>query len=302
MSHARAYRIVALSVSLLCACVCARAQAGGRTSGFAEVNGTRLYYETRGRGPAVVFLHGGLNDSRLWDEQMRALSKQFRVVRYDMRGFGRSNAERVEFWPTEDLRALLDFLKIERATLVGLSLGGIVAADFALEHPERVERLVLVGSGLRGGGQPPDEKAVEARRVGAREGPERYFEEFLKSDLLAGLRGRPRALAAMRRMMLDNYKANAYVSAGYPQSPEPPTAERLGQIKAPTLVLVGSLDGKSLKNIADALASGIPGAHKLVIDGASHHPPVETPKEFNRILLDFLKAGARHAPSVENKK
>ncbi|HEX8285324.1 MAG TPA: alpha/beta fold hydrolase [Pyrinomonadaceae bacterium] len=281
-------RIAAACAVLCAAAVCAGAQTGKTVSGFAEVNGTRLYYESRGRGPAVVLLHGGLNDSRLWDAQMGPLSKRFRVVRYDLRGFGRSNAERVEFWPTEDLRALLDFLKIEKATLVSLSLGSIVAADFALEHPERVERLVFVGAGLRGAGLPPDEGAVAARRVGEKEGAEKYFEAFLKSDLLVGLRTRPKAREAMRRMMVENYKANAYVSAGYSQSPEPPTAERLGQIKAPTLVVVGSLDGKNLQIIADTLAAKIPGARKLTIQGASHHPPVETPAELNRILLDFL--------------
>jgi len=283
------FRAALALCALLCACAAVCAQTDGRASGFAEVNGTRLFYEVRGAGPAVVFLHGGLNDSRLWEAQMGPLARRFRVVRYDLRGFGRSNAEKVEFWPTEDLRALLDFLKIGRATLVGLSLGGIVAADFALEHPERVERLVLVGSGLRGAGLPPDEKAVAARRVGAAEGAERYFEAFLESDLLAGLRRRPREREAMRRMMVENYKANAYISAGYSQSPEPPTAKRLEQIKAPTLVVVGSLDGPNLLKIADTLAARIPGARKVSIPGASHHPPLETPREFNRILLDFLK-------------
>jgi pimeloyl-ACP methyl ester carboxylesterase len=279
----------AAACALLCACAAgAGARTAGAVSGFAEVNGTRLYYETAGRGPAVVLLHGGLNDSRLWDEQMGPLSKRFRVVRYDLRGFGRSNAEPVEFWPTEDLRALLDFLKIERATLVGLSLGGIIAADFALEHPERVERLVFVGAGLRGAGLPPDEKAAAARRVGEKEGAEKYFDAFLQSDLLAGVRDRPREREKMRRMMVENYKAHAYISAGYSQSPEPPTAQRLGQIKAPTLVLIGSLDGPTLQSIANTLAAKIPGARKVTIPGASHHPPVETPKEFNRALLDFL--------------
>src|ERR1044071_8135566 len=123
--------------ALLCACaVAAGAQApAGNGSGFAEVNGTRLYYEALGEGPAVVLVHGGLVDSRLWDAQMRPLSKRFRVVRYDIRGYGRSAAPTGEYQPLEDLRALLDYLKIDKATLVGLSLGGIVAADMALEHP-----------------------------------------------------------------------------------------------------------------------------------------------------------------------
>lgn len=283
----------ALCAPALCAtaatCATACAQTARRpVSGFAEVNGARLYFEEAGRGPAVVLLHGGLADSRLWDDQMKPLSKHYRVVRYDLRGFGKSAATAGQFWPTEDLRALLDQLKIERVTVVGLSLGGIIAADFALEHPERVERLVLVGAGLRGDKQPPDAKTMNAYRVGASEGPERYFEAFLQSDLLAGLRERPAARERMRRMMIDNYEALAYMRSGLSQSPEPPTAERLAQIKAPTLV-VGSLDGKNLQNIADTLAAKIPRARKVVIRGASHHPPVETPKEFNRALLNFLR-------------
>jgi len=92
----------------------------------------------------------------------------------------------------------------------------------------------------------------------------------------------------MRTMMLDNYKALTFIRAGLPQSPEPPTIERLNQIKFPTLVVVGSLDAKNAQDVADMLTAGIPGARKVVIPGASHHPPVETPQEFNRVLLDFL--------------
>ena len=275
--------------ALLCVCAAASAQSAKHESGFAEINGARVYYEASGKGPAVVLIHGGLVDSRLWDAQMKPLSKHYRVVRFDIRGYGRSPAPAVEYYPHEDLRALLDYLKIDKATLVGLSLGGIVAADFALEYPARVERLVLVDSGLRGDKQPPDEKASNARRIGKSEGPEKYFEAFLQADMLAGVRDRPKAREAMHQMMVENYKADAYIRAGLPQSPEPPTIQRLEQIKQPTLVIVGSLDGKNLQNIADTLAARIPGARKVVIRGASHHPPVETPKEFNRVLLDYLR-------------
>ena len=275
--------------ALLCVCAAAPAQSGKHESGLAELNGARIYYEAMGKGPAVVLIHGGLVDSRLWDAQMKPLSKRFRVVRYDIRGYGRSPAPTGEYYPLEDLRALLDFLKIDKATFVGLSLGGIIAADFALEHPERVERLVLAGAGLRGDKQPRDERITRAYQIGAREGTEKYFEAFMEADLLAGLRNRPKARAAMHTMMVENFKASEYIAKGWPQSPEPPTAERLGQIKTPTLVVIGSLDSKNLQNIADTLATKIPGARKVVIPGASHHPPVETPEEFNRVLLEYLR-------------
>ena len=275
--------------ALLCACAGAahaRPQAGGG-SGFAEVNGTKLYYEAAGVGPAVVLVHGGLVDSRLWDDQMKPLSRRFRVVRYDLRGYGRSAAAAESFSHLEDLRGLLDLLGIEKATLVGLSLGGIIAADFALEHPGRVSRLVLVGPGLRGDRQPPPKDAaasIEAMKQGA----EAFADATMKRELYAAVRPGTRAHARLRLMLLDSFKSLSALRPGFLKYPDPPTAERLSDIKAPTLVLVGSRDGANLRNIADALARGIPGARKAVIDGASHHPPVETPAEFNRALLDFL--------------
>ena len=283
----RISKAVAAAFLLLCACAGAAASrpAVRPARGFAEVNGTRLFYEARGEGPAVVLIHGGLVDSRLWDEQVGPLSKRFRVVRYDLRGFGRSAAAPEPFSHLEDLRALLDFLKVERASLVGLSLGGIVAADFALEHPERVERLVLVGPGLRGDRQPPSKDlaaVVEAMGRGA----EAFADVSMSRELYAAVRPGTAAHALLRRMLLDNFKGvSTFRLARYP---EPPTAERLGQVRAPTLVVIGSRDAPTLLNIADTLAAQIPGARTVVIEGSSHHPPVEKPKELNRALLDFL--------------
>lgn len=273
----------------VCALLCACAVAAGAqdASGLAEVNGTRLSYESRGKGPAVVLIHGGLVDSRLWGEQMRPLSKRFRVVRYDLRGYGQSAAPTEPFSHLEDLRALLDFLKIERATLVGLSLGGIIAADFALEHPGRVERLVLVGPGLRGDKQPPPKDAAAALEAMSK-GAEAFADATLKRELYAAVRPGTEAYALLRRMLLDNFKALSTRPPGILKYPETPTAERLADIRAPTLVLIGSRDGRNLLNIADTLASKIPGARKLFIHGSSHHPPVERPKAFNHALLEFL--------------
>jgi len=259
-------------------------------TGLAPVNGTRLWYQVAGRGPAVVLIHGGLVDSRLWDDQIAPLSRSFRVVRYDLRGFGKSETPTGPFSPLEDLRALLDFLSIDRATLVGLSIGGQIATDFALEYPARVDRLVLSGASLRGFSSAPDPKTRHAYRVGAAEGPEKYFDAFLDADLLAGVRTRPAARARMRRMMLDNFKALSTLSPEMLQFPQTPTIDRLGEIHARTLVIVGSIDAPALRQIADTLSTKIPGARKVVIPGASHHPPVETPAEFNRILIDFLRA------------
>lgn len=300
-------RVAAACVLLCLGAVAGVAQSGGKSdvksgvksgvksdaksaSGFAEVNGTRLYYESAGAGPAVVLVHGGLVDARLWDAQVGPLSKRLRVVRYDLRGFGRSAAAPEPFSHLEDLRALLDFLNIERASLVGLSLGGIIAADFALEHPERVERLVLVGPGLRGDKQQPPADAAAAAGAMSR-GAEAFADATMTRELYAAVRPGSDAYRLLRRMLLDNFKA--IPTFRLLKYPEPPTAERLGQIRAPTLVVIGSRDGRNLLHIADRIASTVPGARKVTIQGSSHHPPVEKPKELNRALLDFLGEGRK---------
>jgi pimeloyl-ACP methyl ester carboxylesterase len=257
-------------------------------TGVAEVHGTKLYYETAGKGPAVVLVHGGLVDSRLWNDQMKEFAKHHRVVRYDLRGFGRSGAAPQPFSHIEDLRALMDFLKIERATVVGLSLGGIIAADFALEHPERIDRLVLVGAGLRGDKQPPDKDAIKAYEAASKGIAEEFVNVTMKSGLYATVREGTPAYTRLRQMLLENFKAVSTFAPGFLKYPAQPTIERLGQIKAATLVIIGGEDAQSLKNVAGTLVAGIRGARKVVIPGASHHPPVETPDKFNKAVLSFL--------------
>lgn len=265
-----------------------RTQKNSPSNGYAEVNGTKLYYELMGQGYAVVLVHGGLVDRRLWDDQMMTFAKRYRVVRYDLRGFGKSASATQPFSHIEDLSALLDFLKIQRATIVGLSLGGIIAADFTLEHPERVERLVLVAPGLRGDPQPPDREAIEAYQA-ASQGAEAFVNASIKTSLYAAVRPNTTEYARLREMMLENFKALPTFVPGFLKYPRQATIERLKDIHVPTLVVIGSEDSQTLKNIADRLATNIPGASKVVVPGSSHHPPVENPKEFNRIVVNFLR-------------
>lgn len=288
-------RTVCFVVATLLLMLC---QSGGAVCGtestsvqsFAEVNGTRLHYEMVGQGPAVVLVHGGLVDSRMWDDQMGDFSKRYKVVRYDLRGFGKSIDASDSFSHIEDLRALLEFLKIERATIVGLSLGGIVAADFTLEYPNKVDRLVLVGSGLRGDKQPPAKEQISAWEAALRGDVETFVKITMESDLYNGARPGTPTYMRLRQMLVENFKAIPTFRPGFLKYPEPPTLERLGNINIPTLVVIGSRDAQTLKNIALTLATKIPHARTVTINGASHHPPVEKPKQFNNAVLKFLSS------------
>src|ERR1043166_536886 len=216
------------ALSLLCGGTQALAKENAQT-GVAEVNGTKLYYETVGKGPAVVLVHGGLGDSRLWNDQMKVFAKHHRLVLYGLRGFGRAAAAPQPFSHIEDLHALMDFLKIERATVVGLSLGGIIAADFALEHPERVDRLVLVGAGQRGDKQPPDRDALKAYEAATKGMAEEFVNVTMKSGLYATVREGTPAHARLRQMMLENFKAVSTFAPGFLKYPARSEERRVGK-------------------------------------------------------------------------
>ena len=119
-------------------------------SGFAPADGARIHFESACAGPAVVFIHAGVSDRRMWDPQFDYFADKFHVVRYDLRGFGKSEKPDLSYSNRADLGKVLQFLGIEKAALVGCSMGGSTAIDFTLEHPERVVALVTVGSGVSG--------------------------------------------------------------------------------------------------------------------------------------------------------
>jgi 3-oxoadipate enol-lactonase len=260
-------------------------------SGLAEVNGTRLFYEEAGKGRNLVLVHGGLVDSRLWDDQFAAFAKHYRVIRYDLRGFGRSGYPTASFSHVEDLYALLKFLKVERCSLVGLSLGSMIAADFTLEHPEMVERLVLTAPGLRGPQAQRNERARAVYKLAETEGRDKAIDAWMENDFFAtGKQNDSRYEERMRAMLRDNYKTWGPTPTQFVWNwPKQPTAERLQEIKAPTLIIVGDKDAPSILANAEVYQSRIPGARKAVITNVSHHLVMEKPKEYNRLVLGFLK-------------
>src|SRR5262245_39938722 len=120
------------------------------TSGYTQINGTNFFFEILGDGLPLVLLHGGLMDRRMWDDQFAALSRSYRVIRYDLRGHGKTERLPGSFSHYRDLHGLLNYMEIENAILIGQSLGGRTAINYALEHPDRVGALVLVATGVEG--------------------------------------------------------------------------------------------------------------------------------------------------------
>jgi pimeloyl-ACP methyl ester carboxylesterase len=272
--------------------------AQSRQTGMAEVNGVQLYYEVAGQGKPVVFSHAGIADARMWDDQFDAFAQRYRVIRYDHRGMGRSTMAPGPFALREDAYGLMRFLGIERAALIGCSMGGAAILDCALAHPDAVGALVLVDSGMSGEEWTPEEEAQGEAIFGPIEAAIQRGDLDAANEMevhlwVDGLRRRPEQVnpavrAKVLEMNLTTFKRAEEFKQGQSQPLTPPAAGRLGEIRCPTLVIVGDEDLPTELKTADKLAAEIPGARKAVIHDAAHLPNMEKPQEFNRIVLDFL--------------
>ncbi len=273
-------------------------------TGFAAVNGTTLYYEVTGTGHPFVLIHGHLLDRRSWDDQFAVFAQHYRVIRYDQRGFGDSGliVKGMPHSDRQDLYELMQFLGIESAYLMGVSGGGALAIDFALEHPEMVDALIPVTAGVSGF-QPSEEmlkkhpdvlrlytsleeafeqhdvaRAVDISLAVWTDGPGR-----LPAQAAPDVRERVRAMTTRNWERPDDE-----AQAETPSVPlEPPAIGRLSQLGVPTLVILGELD---VPNPLNQLVAEIAGAKKVIMAETAHHPFMEKPAEFNQIVLDFLES------------
>lgn len=242
-----------------------------------------------------------MGDRRLWDGQLPALVERHLVVRYDLRGYGDSPLPGGPFSHVDDLAALLDHLGIERPAVVGNSFGGQVALEFALEHPGRTRALVLIASALAGHEPSAELEAFDEAEDTLLDAGR--LEEAVELNLRTWLDGPDRDAApvapeARALVAAGQRRAFETMLAAYEASPppgpvrwaDPPAATRLGEVAAPTLVVVGAHDVTDFRAIAERLADEIPGAQRAVLDTA-HLPGLERPEELNRLLLDFLASG-----------
>ncbi len=261
---------------------------------YAAVNNGQLWYETAGTGHPLILLHGGLVDSGLWDPQFPVFAQRYQTIRYDLRGHGRSSdAGPAPYSHIEDLHALLDVLEIPQAHILGLSRSGAIVVDFALAHPEIVTALLPVAAGLSGF-EYTAEPEIEQRFVDEEAALERgSVDEAVEISLQVWTDGVQRTPEQVDPAVRERVRqmTTALYTRGDPPAPirvDRPAAARLGEIQIPTLVIVGDQDLLETREVADALAAGIPGARKAVIPNSARHLNLEQPEEFNRIVLDFL--------------
>lgn len=258
--------------------------------GFAKVNNAKLYYEISGEGEPLILIHGGNMDRRMWDEQFESFAERFKVIRYDVRGFGKSDKQVKPFAHHQDLFDLMKFLKIEKASLVGLSMGGGIAADFTLTHPEMVEALVLACPGIVGFRFSPAAQAYTIATIEAArdESFAKAVEMWLKSPYLIPAMERPELQRILRQMALDNASIwlKNYV---WERDLKPLAWERLEEIKTPTLLIWGDRDTPDILNLVEQAAKRISNAKTVVLKGVGHLPNMESPKEFDAAVLSFLE-------------
>jgi len=248
-----------------------------------------------GKGPAVVFLHAGVADKRMWRDQMSAFADRYRVVAYDRRGFGESRYSAETFSHMADLRSVLDGLGIERACLVGCSQGGRFSVDFAVAHPKRVTRLVLVAPAIGGAPQPtelpPDIETLLEEAEQAQD--QKHLDLVNRIEAHLWLDG-PRSIdgrvqgSARDLFLAMNIIPLKSASPGK-DTPAKDSFKRLKEIAAPTLIIWGDLDFPHLQERCAILGKRIKGAKSEMIPGTAHLPNLEQPKKFNALLDAFLK-------------
>ena len=281
------------SAMLSCVSAPAVAQTTLPPGGFVDVQGGRLWYEICGSGPkAMVLIHDGVLHAVAWDDVWPALCKSFRVVRYDRRGYGRSPEATASYSPVDDLQAVMAAANMKRAVVVGASNGGGLAVDFALVHPDEVDRLVLVGAEVSGLSHSKYfmDRMIEVQR------------RMTQGDLTGAVKSSwlfpPEDDADVARLLKLEMASPQDLTHKDPALPRPPAAGRLGEIRAPTLVLVGESDQPDNQAESGVLEYAIPGATRMVIPKAGHLIYMTQPAEFADIVSRFA-SGVETAPPGE---
>lgn len=265
----------------------------------AIVNGINMYYEVQGKGVPLVLIQGFSGNHQAWFFQTPVFKKYYRVIIFDNRGIGRTDKSREPYTirtMADDVIGLMNHLGVDRAHVLGLSLGGMVAQEIAISYPERVIKLVL-GSTFAGR-EINDVHPELMKALGIREGSTNIdvrsidFRKLMNFMVSSAFNKRlyrmvlvPLSKYSLRSVDPEGYLGQMQSVAGYD------TLGRLQLIKAPTLVITGTGDRIVSPSSSDVIASRIPNAKLVKVKGGSHALFMEMRGRFNREVLDFLMGG-----------
>jgi pimeloyl-ACP methyl ester carboxylesterase len=268
------------------------------TAGAVEVNGAKLNYEMAGSGEPVILLHGWGGDMRDWDYLFAPLAEQYQVVRYDMRGFGKSDRPTTEpYSHIEDLKALMDELGIEQAHLIGQSYGGGIVFDFAVAHPEMTRSVIGSSPALTGvemAYTAEEQAAIDASNAALEaamaEGDWKAAAEALL--LLPEFTTAARHPTAGARLvkMVEDFDWWPFFREDPLVAPEQPAGEHLDKVSAPVLVITGERTASIDLAAAEMIEKGIKGAKKVILPGVDHLAQLEAPDAFAAEVFEFLAA------------
>ena len=262
-----------------------------------HVNGAEIHLWDTGKGFPIVLVHAGIAHSGMWDDQIPFLAEKFRVITYDMRGFGKSLSVPGEYAHYQDLISILDQLKIESCVLVGCSKGGGVILDVALSIPARVAGLVVVagmadGLEMEDEPEPPPqwEEAIKAFREGDLQKTNELEMQIWVDGCNQPVGRADKKLRDKVRKMNEIVLKNEFALTGVTEKVlEPNAGTRLREISAPTLLISGSLDDPYITQALDKMANEIPEASHEMIRDTAHLPNMEKPKEFNALIHGFFQ-------------
>ena len=264
-------------------------------SGVVHLPDGDIPYEIQGRGPTVVLIHGYTQNMSIWDEQMPVFTPKYRVIRYDVRGFGRSTGHVDHTAQASDLAALLDSLRVPSATLVGLSMGSQIALNFAVNYPQRVRALVLYGAPPTMDfhvAAPPELMAAFQRypEIVKKHGLDSLRKELFASELAWSPPNRPDINRKLEKAWA-GYTARDMTDPKPPSNRVPPTRlSQINEVRVPVLVIHGDHELAWFRQFADTLMARLPIARRVVIADGGHGAHFAQPDAFNRAVLQFLES------------
>lgn len=276
-------------------------------SGYLEIGKAKIYYEEKGSGTPIIMIHGGFLDRRMWDEQFDYFSGSYRVIRYDVRNHGLTTSGAEKYTDYDDLNKIMENLNIDRAILMGLSMGGYIAIDFALAYPEKLIAIIPVSTGISGNTQKDsdwleyDKNINQAFKNDDIEGAA----EIMLHAWTDGPTRTPEQVDKTIRYKLRDMIINTFINWNSEikhQNLTPPAIDRLSEIKVPVLTIYGDIDMQGIIDLVGKIVKEIPGAKKEVIKNAAHMVNMEFPKEFNEIIKNFLETLEHHLTTEQAEK